>query len=84
VGAFAVEARQRFAVLATLRSAAAASNPDSLGEIQELEDACAVLASLDSTYERLTAPDQVGHLLLAQIGALASFLQQTPQDFMPR
>jgi hypothetical protein len=55
-----------------------------LSELQELQDAYAVLASLDSTYERLTAPRPVGHLLLAQIGPLATFLQQTPQDFMPR
>jgi hypothetical protein len=34
-----------------------------------------VLASLDSTYERLTAPDPVRQFLLAQIGPLAPFLQ---------
>jgi hypothetical protein len=36
-----------------------------LSKIQELQDAYAVLASLDSTYERLTAPDPVAHRLLA-------------------
>jgi hypothetical protein len=43
-----------------------------------------VLASLDGTNKRLAAPDPVGHVLLAQIGPLAAFLQQTPQDLMPR
>jgi hypothetical protein len=38
-----------------------------LSKIQELQDAHAVLAALDSTDKRLTAPDPVGHLLLTQI-----------------
>jgi hypothetical protein len=55
-----------------------------LSEIQELQDAHTVLASLDGTDERLAAADPVGHLLLAQTGPLTALLEQTPQDFMPR
>ena len=55
-----------------------------LSEIQELQDAHTVLASLDGAHERLTARDPVGHHLLAQTGPLATFLQQATQDFMPR
>jgi hypothetical protein len=55
-----------------------------VGRTGVARSAYAVLASLNSTYERLTAPDPVGHLLLAEIGALAPFLQQTPQGFMSR
>jgi hypothetical protein len=46
-----------------------------LVQASELQDAYAVLASLDSAHERLTAPDSVGHRLPAQIGPLAAFLQ---------
>jgi hypothetical protein len=55
-----------------------------LSKIQELQNAHAVLATLDSTDKRLTAPDPIGHLLLAQVGPLAAFLKQMPQDLMPR
>jgi hypothetical protein len=49
-----------------------------LSEIQELQNAHTVLASLDGTNKRLAAPDLVAHVLLAQIGPLAAFLQRTP------
>jgi hypothetical protein len=55
-----------------------------LSKIQELEDAHTVLPALDGTDQRLPAPHPVGYLLMAQLGPLAAFLQQMPQDLMTR
>jgi hypothetical protein len=52
----------RFATL-TLRRRGGCIKSNCLSEIQELQDAHTVLASLDGTDKRLAAADPVGHLL---------------------